>query len=101
RRLLEVVKVRGEHTEDLALNALTSGGGRRFAPYKRAELLLRERGRLTKLLQNTKSPVQLLFAGKSHPADQHGNDIIARIRHRPPGHRRSCRGVRSVPPARA
>src|SRR5213080_3584864 len=63
RRLLEVVKVRGEHTEDLDLNALTIGFGRRFAPYKRADLLLRDRARLTKLLQNTKRPVQLLFAG--------------------------------------
>ena len=79
RRLLEVVKVRGEHTEDLDLNALTIGFGRRFAPYKRADLLLRDRARLTKLLQNTKRPVQLLFAGKSHPADQPGKDILAGV----------------------
>src|SRR2546421_8550349 len=79
RRLLEMVKVRGEHTEDLDLNALTIGFGRRFAPYKRADLLLRDRARLTKLLQNTKRPVQLLFAGKSHPADQPGKDILAGV----------------------
>ncbi|TMF69322.1 MAG: glycosyltransferase family 1 protein [Chloroflexi bacterium] len=61
------------------MNALTIGFGRRFAPYKRANLLLRDRPRLTKLLRNTKRPVQILFAGKSHPADQPGKDIVAGI----------------------
>jgi starch phosphorylase len=78
-RLLEMVKVRGENTEELDLNALTIGFGRRFAPYKRADLLLQDRPRLVKLLQNSRRPVQLLFAGKSHPADQPGKDILTGI----------------------
>jgi len=78
-RLFEMVKVRGENTEELDLNALTIGFGRRFAPYKRADLLLQDRPRLVKLLQNTRRPVQFLFAGKSHPADQPGKEILAGV----------------------
>jgi len=79
RRLLDVVKVRGENPEELDPNALTIGFGRRFAPYKRADLLLQDRPRLLKLLQNTRRPVQFLFAGKSHPADQPGKEILAGV----------------------
>jgi starch phosphorylase len=78
-RLLAIAKVRGEDAGNLDLNALTVGFGRRFAPYKRANLLLQDRPRLNKLLRNTKRPVQMLFAGKSHPADQPGKDIVAAI----------------------
>ena len=78
-RLFEMVKVRAENTEELDLNALTIGFGRRFAPYKRADLLLQDRPRLAKLLQNTRRPVQFLFAGKSHPADQPGKEILAGV----------------------
>ena len=79
RRLLELSKERAETPHEIDMNALTIGFGRRFAPYKRANLLLRDRPRLTKLLRNTKRPVQILFAGKSHPADQPGKDIVAGI----------------------
>ncbi len=79
RRLLELVKERAETPHEIDMNALTIGFGRRFAPYKRANLLLRDRPRLTKLLRNTRRPVQILFAGKSHPADQPGKDIVAGI----------------------
>ncbi len=79
RRLLEVVKVRGDHPDELDPNALTIGFGRRFAPYKRADLLLQDRARLVKLLQNTRRPLQFLFAGKSHPADQPGKEILAGV----------------------
>jgi glycogen phosphorylase len=79
RRLFEMVKVRGENPEDLDINALTIGFGRRFAPYKRADLLLQDRPRLIKLLQNARRPVQFLFAGKSHPADQPGKEILAGV----------------------
>ena len=79
RRLLDVVMVRGENPEELDPNALTIGFGRRFAPYKRADLLLQDRPRLLKLLQNTRRPVQFLFAGKSHPADQPGKEILAGV----------------------
>jgi starch phosphorylase len=79
RRLLEVVMLRGEKTVELDPSALTIGFARRFAPYKRADLLLQDRDRLTKLLQNARRPVQFLFAGKSHPADQPGKEILAGV----------------------
>ncbi len=79
RLLLEMAKERSEHPAELDINALTIGFGRRFAPYKRANLLLKDRPRLTRLLYNSKRPVQILFAGKSHPADQPGKDIVAGI----------------------
>ena len=79
RRLLEFAKKRSEDSKDLEPDALTFGFARRFAPYKRANLLLQDPARLVKLLHNSKRPVQLLFAGKSHPADQPGKDIVARI----------------------
>ena len=79
RRLLEIAKERSDHPADLDPNALTIGFGRRFASYKRANLILQDRPRLTRLLRSTKRPVQILFAGKSHPADQPGKDIVARI----------------------
>jgi len=78
-RLLEMSKERSEHPTELDPNALTIGFGRRFAPYKRANLLLKDRARLTKLLRSSRRPVQILFAGKSHPADQPGKDIVAGI----------------------
>ncbi|MDQ6878596.1 MAG: alpha-glucan family phosphorylase [Candidatus Dormibacteraeota bacterium] len=79
RRLLAMAKTRSEHPADLDINALTLGFGRRFAPYKRANLLLQDRPRLTKLLRSAKQPVQFLFAGKAHPADQQGKDIAAGV----------------------
>jgi starch phosphorylase len=79
RRLLDFAKVRSDDPADLDLNALTVGFGRRFAPYKRANLLLQDRPRLNKLLRNAKRPVQLLFAGKAHPADGPGKDIVAGV----------------------
>jgi starch phosphorylase len=79
RRLLEFAKRRSENLKELDVNALTFGFARRFAPYKRANLLLQDSPRLIKLLNNSKRPMQLLFAGKSHPADQPGKEIVARI----------------------
>ena len=60
-------------------HALTFGFARRFAPYKRANLVLQDRARLSKLLRHADRPVQFLFAGKSHPADQPGKDIVAGV----------------------
>ena len=54
---------------------------RRFAPYKRATLILRDKERLKEILTNTSKPVQLLFAGKAHPADRPGKDMIRQIIH--------------------
>lgn len=79
RRLLEFAMKRSENSKELDVDALTFGFARRFAPYKRANLLLQDSPRLVKLLSNSKRPVQLLFAGKSHPADQPGKEIVARI----------------------
>ena len=79
RNLLQVARSRAVDGDLMDEHALTFGFARRFAPYKRANLLLQDRARLNKLLRNTKRPVQLLFAGKSHPADQPGKDIVASV----------------------
>ncbi len=57
-------------------NALTLGFARRFATYKRPNLLLHDPQRLLRLLTNPQRPVQLILAGKAHPADQAGQDMI-------------------------
>nr|WP_320119842.1 alpha-glucan family phosphorylase [uncultured Marinifilum sp.] len=60
-------------------NALTIGFARRFATYKRAHLLFSDLGRLSKILNNPEKPVQFIFAGKAHPADKAGQDLIKLI----------------------
>ena len=55
---------------------LTLGFARRFATYKRPNLLLRDPDRLIRILSDPHRPVQLLLAGKAHPADQAGKDLI-------------------------
>ena len=57
-------------------NALTLGFARRFATYKRPNLLLHDPPRLLRLLTNPQRPVQLIIAGKAHPADQGGQALI-------------------------
>ncbi len=57
-------------------NALTLGFARRFATYKRPNLLLHDRERLLRLLSDPQRPVQLMIAGKAHPADQPGQALI-------------------------
>ncbi len=64
--------------EDLDPNILTLGFARRFAAYKRPDLLLRDAPRLTRLLTNPERPVQLVIAGKAHPQDQTGRRLIQR-----------------------
>lgn len=59
--------------------ALTLGFARRFATYKRADLLLRDEERLLALLTDERRPVQLVFAGKAHPADDDGKRVLQRI----------------------
>ena len=58
----------------------TLGFARRFATYKRATLLLRDRARLARLLNNPERPVVLLFAGKAHPADEPGKFPLRELR---------------------
>jgi len=57
-------------------NALTLGFARRFATYKRPNLLLHDPERLLRLLTNPHCPVQLIIAGKAHPADEEGKALI-------------------------
>ena len=57
-------------------NALTLGFARRFATYKRPNLLLHDPQRLLRLLTDTQRPVQLIIAGKAHPEDQAGQELI-------------------------
>jgi starch phosphorylase len=61
--------------------ALTIGFARRFATYKRGNLLLKDAERLVKLLNGTDKPVQIIFAGKAHPNDAEGKEIIRQIIH--------------------
>jgi len=62
-------------------NALTLGFARRFASYKRPNLLLHDPERLLRILSNPERPVQLLIAGKAHPADQAGQALIQEWTH--------------------
>lgn len=59
--------------------ALTIGFARRFATYKRANLLFRDLDRLSKIVNDPKKPVQFIYAGKAHPNDAAGKDLIRRI----------------------
>ncbi len=56
--------------------ALTIGFARRFATYKRAHLLFKDLARLAEIVNNPDKPVQFLFAGKAHPRDKAGQDLI-------------------------
>lgn len=60
-------------------NTLTIGFARRFATYKRASLLFADLNRLSKLVNNPERPVQFIYAGKAHPKDKPGQDLIKRI----------------------
>jgi glycogen phosphorylase len=83
RRLARQADARGEDpsasswvADVLDPRALTLGFARRVPTYKRLTLLLRERGRLTRILTNAERPVQLLVAGKAHPNDGDGKRLI-------------------------
>lgn len=65
--------------ENLKNDVLTIGFARRFATYKRAHLLFTNMERLESIVNNTERPVQFVFAGKAHPADKAGQDLIKRI----------------------
>lgn len=59
--------------------ALTIGFARRFATYKRATLIFSDLDRLARIMNNPERPVQLVFAGKAHPADAEGQELVANI----------------------
>ena len=65
--------------ERLNPDALTLGFARRFATYKRAHLLFKNPKRLQRIVNDPQRPVQFIFAGKAHPADKAGQDLIRRI----------------------
>ncbi len=85
-RLAQQLRRHGAPAEDIAAaaslldpEALTIGFARRFAPYKRATLLLRDRDRLAALLGDTERPLQILLAGKAHPMNEPGKDLMQTI----------------------
>jgi glycogen phosphorylase len=86
RRLKEAAAARGLTGSDVAWTdevldprVLTIGFARRFATYKRATLLLSQPDRLRALLLSPDRPMQLVFAGKAHPADEAGKEMIRQI----------------------
>ena len=70
------VKAAGEFLDP---DALTIGFARRFAPYKRGALIFRDQERLAKILSAADRPVQIIFAGKAHPRDDLGKELIKQI----------------------
>ncbi len=86
RRVRRQYAARGEEdpTKDpgrpfLLDGALTIGIARRFTPYKRLDLILRDMERFDRLINNPERPVQLIFAGKAHPADEEGKRLIQKV----------------------
>jgi starch phosphorylase len=86
RRAHEQAERRGEPVETLkhldkvlSPDALTIGFARRFATYKRANLLLKDLERLAAMVNDAKRPVQFVFAGKAHPQDEPGKRVLQQI----------------------
>jgi glycogen phosphorylase len=86
RRAVEQAERRGEPMEVihrlgrvLSPDALTVGFARRFATYKRANLILRDIEKLATMVNDPKRPVQFVFAGKSHPRDEPGKRVLQQI----------------------
>jgi len=85
RLLIHQAKRLGEGKYDVPLgrildpDILTIGSARRFATYKRGDLILAQPERLAKLVCDAERPIQLIFAGKAHPRDDGGKQIIQRI----------------------
>ena len=68
-----------KYTDPINPNVLTIGFARRFATYKRATLVFQELDWLRQIMSDEQRPVVLLFAGKAHPADVPGQNLIRRI----------------------
>ncbi len=75
--ILDIHRIR----EYLNPEALTIGFARRFAPYKRADLLFHDMDRLLKIVSDKRKPVQFIFAGKAHPKDRLGKELIREVVH--------------------
>jgi starch phosphorylase len=85
-RIKQARQARGEDWENIQAadqvldpNVLTIGFARRFSPYKRGYLLMLDAERALKIFGNLDRPVQIVFAGKAHPADEEGKRIIQRL----------------------
>jgi starch phosphorylase len=82
-RVIEQGKRRGEPAEAvrrvLSPDALTIGFARRFATYKRANLILSDIEKLMSMMNDTKQPLQFIFAGKAHPLDEPGKRVLQQI----------------------
>lgn len=88
KRMVLQLQKRGAGASELAAaeevldpEALTIGFARRFATYKRASLILSDMKRLGELLNNSQRRMQIIFAGKAHPRDNPGKDLIRQIIH--------------------
>jgi len=88
RRLAEQLKQKGAPEYEIKLaeetldpEAFTIGFARRFATYKRGDLILKDVKRLSEILNDKNRPVQIIFAGKAHPQDTEGKNLIKRIVH--------------------
>nr|MCU0255164.1 alpha-glucan family phosphorylase [Vicinamibacterales bacterium] len=86
RRLVRQLAARGAAQRDierargvLATGALTIGFARRFATYKRANLILANVERLKRILLNAERPVQIIFAGKAHPRDNEAKEVLKAV----------------------
>jgi len=75
-RMIEMIAGAGQGVSNLSADALTVGFARRFATYKRADLILREVDHLTAMLADDDRPIQFVFAGKAHPADVPGKALL-------------------------
>lgn len=86
KRLREQLQAHGARKQEIQnadeiLNpqALTIGFARRFATYKRANLIMREKEKLLRLFRDVDRPIQFVFAGKAHPADNEGKKYIKEV----------------------
>ena len=86
RRRLQLQSERMGHRETikhidqiLDPDVLTIGCARRFATYKRGDLILSQPERLAKLIEDARRPIQIVFAGKAHPRDNEGKQLLQRI----------------------
>jgi starch phosphorylase len=86
RRMVASAERRGESPESIAhfkrvlsLDALTIGFARRFATYKRANLILQDLEAVASLVNDPQTPIQFVFAGKAHPRDRPGKEILQQI----------------------
>lgn len=86
RRLLKQKSINGRFVPDrrvarayLNPEALTIGFARRFAPYKRAGLIFSDPDRLLRIVSDKRRPVQFIFAGKAHPRDHTGKELIKKV----------------------